>query len=97
MKKQEILSALEGRSYDLKEFGVVKIGLFGSHARGDETPSSDLDFIVEFETKTFDAYMDCKNYLETLFGRPVDLVMVDSIKPRLRPIILKETVYVSGL
>lgn len=95
--RQEILSTLEEHSADLKEFGVVKIGLFGSHARGDENPSSDLDFIVEFEKKTFDAYMDCKEYLETLFSRPVDLVMADSIKPRLRPIILKETVYASGL
>jgi predicted nucleotidyltransferase len=97
MKKYEIMAKLEEHMADLKEFGVVKIGLFGSHARGDEKLSSDLDFVVEFEVKTFDAYMDCKEYLEKLFSRPVDLVMADSLKPRLQPIILKETVYASGL
>jgi hypothetical protein len=97
MKRQEIISTLEEHYSDLMEFGVIKIGLFGSYARGDEKLSSDLDFVVEFEKKTFDGYMDCKEYLETLFSRPVDLVMADSIKPRLRPIILKEIVYASGL
>ena len=97
MIRDGILKTLESHSGDLKKFGICRIGLFGSHARGDNTPISDLDFIVEFTEKTFDAYMDSKEYLETLFNRPVDLVMADSIKPRLRPIILRETVYASGL
>ncbi len=88
---------LKAHSADLKKFGIRRIGLFGSHARGDDTQSSDLDFVVEFTKKTFDSYMDSKEYLETLFNRTVDLVMVDAIKPRLRPIILQETVYAEGL
>jgi predicted nucleotidyltransferase len=72
------------------------LGLFGSAARGDATPPHDLDFLVEFETKTFDAYMDLKAFLEELFGRPVDLVLADALKPALRDGILAETVYAPG-
>jgi hypothetical protein len=97
MNRQEIISTLEGHSAYLKKLGVIKIGLFGSRARGDEKQTSDLDFVVEFEAKTFDSYMDCKEFLEKLFSRPVDLVMADSIKPGLRQAILRETVYASGL
>ena len=52
---------------------------------------------MEFETKSFDAYMDLKDYLEDLLGRRVDLVISDTIKPRLRKTILQEAVHVPGL
>ena len=70
-----------------------RLGLFGSAARGEATDSSDLDFLVELEKKTFDNYMDLKFFLEDLFGCKVDLVMKDALKPRLREPILKETIY----
>ncbi len=57
---------------------------------------SDLDFLVELETQTFDNYMDLKEFLENLFKCTVDLVTVDAIKPRLKPIILNETLYAQG-
>ena len=59
--------------------------------------TSDLDFVVEMENETFDSYMDLKEFLEDLFHCKVDLVLMDAIKPRLRPIILGETIYVQGL
>jgi uncharacterized protein len=70
--------------------------LFGSHVRGEGKDASDLDFVVDFENKTFDNYMDLKFYLEDIFKCPVDLVLIDAIKPRLKPIILNETLYVQG-
>jgi uncharacterized protein len=76
---------------------VRSLSLFGSSLRGEETPQSDLDFIVEFERKSFDSYMDLKFFLEKLFGRPVDLVLADGIKPRLREAILKEAIHAPGL
>jgi len=78
-----------------KRFGVATIGLFGSFVRGEERPESDVDILVTFRRgqKTFDNYMDCKFYLENLFGRKVDLVMKGSIKKRLKPSILGEVVY----
>jgi uncharacterized protein len=53
---------------------------------------------VEFEpgAKTFDNYMDLKALLEDLFDRPVDLVVSNVIKPRLRDAILRETIYAPG-
>ena len=51
---------------------------------GTAAEQSDVDFVVEFETKSFDAYMNLKAFLEQLFGGQVDLVLKDTIKPQLR-------------
>jgi len=76
-----------------QRFSVRRIGLFGSQVRGEATSHSDLDVLVEFEQPTFDHYMDLKFFLEELFHAPVDLVLGDSLKPRIRPSIDRETVY----
>ena len=78
-----------------KQFGVAKIGIFGSFVRGEERPESDVDVLITFRKgeKTFDNYMKCKFYLEDLFERKVDLVMKGTIKKRLKPYILGEVVY----
>ncbi len=52
---------------------------------------------MELEDETLDAYMDLKFYLEKLFSRKVDLVLPDTIKPRLKSYILNETIYATGL
>ena len=65
--------------------------------RDEALPSSDLDFLVEFDKQSFDAYMDLKAFLEELFGRPVDLVIADALKPRLRDPVLREAVHAPGL
>lgn len=93
---QEILSIIEMHRDTIRNFGVRRLGLFGSHVRGEGKDSSDLDFVVDFEEKTFDNYMDLKFFLEDLFNCSVDLVMIEAIKPRLKPIILSETVYAQG-
>ena len=54
---------------------------------------SDVDILVELAEPTFDHYMDLKFYLEEILNRSVDLVMADTVKPRLKPIIGKEVVY----
>jgi predicted nucleotidyltransferase len=94
---KEILNALTANDAKIKSFGVRTLSLFGSCARGDQTPESDLDFVVEFEQKSFDAYMDLKFFLEDLFDKPVDLVLSDGIKPRLRTAILQEALRAPGL
>ena len=85
--REDILSVIEQNQAALKKLGVRRLGLFGSCARGEATAESDLDFVVEFSDKSFDAYMDLKSFLEDLFRSRVDLVTVSSIKPRLLPII----------
>jgi predicted nucleotidyltransferase len=71
-------------------FGVKSLGLFGSLARGEASSRSDIDILVEFDTPSFDHYMDLKFYLEERLGRPVDLVLKGSLKPALRERILRE-------
>jgi len=92
-----IIQLLNEHTADMDHrFSVKKIGLFGSFARGTPDDQSDVDLLVEFEAPTFDHYMDLKSFLEDLLGRPVDLVLADSVKPRLKPLIAKEAVYAQG-
>jgi uncharacterized protein len=74
-------------------YSVSRIGIFGSAARGDAKEGSDLDVLVEMSDPTFDHYMDLKFELEEAIGLPVDLVIADTIKERLRPIIEQEVAY----
>ncbi len=52
-----------------------------------------MDILVELDQPTFDHYMDLKFFLEDALGRPVDLVLADSLKPRLKPVISSGAVY----
>lgn len=93
----EILKTLEENRRTIHSYGVRRLGLFGSVARGEGTTMSDLDFIVQFDKKSFDSYMDVKDFLESLFGCRVDLVIENTIKPRLRKAILQGAVHAAGL
>ena len=95
--REHVLKTLEENREAIRRYGVRYLGLFGSIARGENTAASDIDLLVEFDRKSFDAYMDLKEYLENLFGCHVELVLTDTLKPRLRDIILRETVHAAGL
>ena len=95
--REEVMQVLARNRVKILGFGVRRLGLFGSFSRGENRAASDLDFVVEFQTKSFDAYMDLKMHLEDIFDCHVDLVIPETIKPRLRSAILKETVYAPGL
>jgi predicted nucleotidyltransferase len=89
-----VLGKIAGMRGELRDrFTVIRIGVFGSFARGDERAESDVDIIVELAEPTFDHYMNLKFRLEEVLQRPVDLVLADTVKPRLKPIIEKEVVY----
>jgi len=92
----DVLTLLRQHEPILKErFGVMSVGIFGSFVRGEERPESDVDVLVVFNEgeETFDHYMDCKFYLEDLFGKKVDLVIKDTLKKRLKEPILNEVIY----
>ncbi|MCL6584614.1 MAG: nucleotidyltransferase family protein [bacterium] len=94
LNKQEVLRFLSEHKQELWErFSVRKIGLFGSFCREQATEVSDIDILVNLEHPTFDNYLDLKFYLEDNLGRSVDLVLADSVKPRLKPVIDREVVY----
>jgi predicted nucleotidyltransferase len=97
MTRDEVLKKLEENRETIRGFEVRSLGIFGSYARGEQSEASDMDFVVEFYRSTFDNYFNLKFFLEDLFGRKVDLVIKDTIKPRIRSTILEETVYAQGL
>ena len=93
--RQKALNYLTGARERLAtSYGVRRIGIFGSVARGTGRDSSDLDVLVDMDNPTFDRYMDLKFEIEDHLGAPVDLVFSSSLKERLRPSIERETIYV---
>ncbi|WP_457681496.1 nucleotidyltransferase family protein [Thermovibrio sp.] len=97
LSKKDVLRKLKEIKPFLREnYGVVRLGLFGSVVREESTESSDLDILISVNVESFSLidFLTLKHLLEDLFGREVDLVMDDAIKPRLKSVILKEVVYV---
>jgi hypothetical protein len=91
-----VVELLKKYEHEIRErFHLEMIGIFGSFARGEEMPDSDVDVLIEFEegSETFDNYMDLKYYLEELFHRPVDLVTIDALRPQFKDDILKQVSY----
>ena len=81
---------------DLEGLGVHSLAVFGSVARGEATPESDVDFLVEFTgSATLARYMDLKLLLEKLFKRRVDLVTRKALRSRLQPIVEKDAIRVA--
>ena len=97
MQHTNLLSLLtKNREEIVRRFGIKKLGIFGSAARNEMHAGSDIDVLVEFQAlPTFDAYMDLKFYLENLFHTSVDLVIEDTVKPRMRPLIEKDLIRVA--
>jgi hypothetical protein len=95
--RQQILAALAAHQSEVKgRFGVRRLALFGSAARDELADRSDVDVLVEFEgPATYDGYFALKDYLETLLGRPVDLVTERGLKPRARRHVERDLVRVA--
>ncbi|MEE4607040.1 MAG: nucleotidyltransferase family protein [Desulfobacteraceae bacterium] len=90
--KNAIVRRIQKERERLTFLGVRSIGLFGSIVRGDETPLSDVDTLVEFipEKHTFDNFMEVAFLLEKILGRKVELVTPEALSPHIGPHILKE-------
>jgi predicted nucleotidyltransferase len=76
--------------------GIVYLGLFGSYARGEEHPDSDIDLLVEYDRPVgYLTHAKVENILEDFFNKPVDLVFRKSVKTRIKPYITQDlkTVY----
>ena len=97
LTKEEILGTIAENKQEIRKYGVKNIGLFGSCLNNSADEESDIDLLVKFDRKTFDNYMDLKFFLEDLLKQKVDLVLIDTLKPRLKPGILKEVEYAKGL
>ena len=77
-----------------KEYNVKQIGYFGSFAHGENTSSSDIDILVEFQRPLGWKFFELKELLESHLGRQVDLVSKNALKEQLKDQILKEVHYV---
>ncbi len=97
MDRARILGMLAERQREIAgRYGVKRLAVFGSAARDELAPGSDLDVLVEFNgPATFNAYTDLKFFLEDLLGRPVDLVTDKSLRRELRPYVEKEMIRVA--
>lgn len=94
---EEIISYLRDNKNLLHDrFGVTRIGIFGSFARGDQTPASDIDMIIEMEEdkKSLHSFLKLKRFLENETARKIDLGFEHSIKPSIREKVLKQIIYV---
>jgi hypothetical protein len=82
----------------LRKHGIRRAGIFGSLARGESKPESDIDVLVDTKGTNMSAlqYIGMAQELEDAIGRKVDLVKYDLIKPRLKERILREEVRIIG-
>jgi len=92
---KEIQTIKEKITPILKEAGVLKSSIFGSVARGENNPDSDVDILVELpKDKTMFDLIDLEEKLKIKLGKEVDLVTYYSIHHLLRDIIFKEQVQI---
>ena len=97
MRRLQDIEAKLKENKDLlnKRFNVKEIGIFGSFVRGEQKETSDLDILVEFEGSiSLFEIVRLERFLSELLGEKVDLVMKNSLKPRIGKHILREVVYV---
>ena len=94
------LQSLKGKLELLKpevadKFKVKTIGIFGSYVRGEQKENSDADVLVDFyEPISLFKFVELEDFLSQRLGVKVDLVMRDSLKPRIKDSILNEAIYV---
>jgi predicted nucleotidyltransferase len=93
---QEIISKLQIEKKNLfDKYKVTRLGVFGSFARGEETPDSDLDILVEFsEIPGMIEFLKTEEYLETILNRKIDLVRENAIRPELKSMIMSEVIMI---
>ncbi len=96
MHATELIELLKRHKPVLAErFGVTRLALFGSTARGGAGAGSDVDILVSFDgPATSPKYFGVLFYLEDLLGRPVDLVTDRALRERLRPYVERDAIAV---
>ena len=93
MRRDEALAILAAHRQELHAMGVASLSLFGSVARDEAGPDSDVDLLVEVR-RPFGlfALARLERYLESILGRPVDVGTPDSLHPMIRDQVLREAV-----
>ena len=97
MNKNTVLKRLSALKVPLMAVGVSQLGLFGSTVRGENTPKSDIDILIDFNTdqETYLNFIDACTILQNAFGKiKLDVVTKKGLSPYIGETILNEVVYV---
>jgi uncharacterized protein len=95
MKRNDVLALVQTHRNSLIQLGVKSLDLFGSVARDEAQPNSDVDFLVEFNQPTgLFQLLQVKHYLEDILERPVDLGTRTALREHLREPVLKDLIHV---
>jgi predicted nucleotidyltransferase len=93
VKRDQVLQRLAEARAELAGLGVRSLDLFGSVARGEAGPDSDVDLLVEFDKPIgLFHFVRVQQRLEAILGCRVDLVMREAVKRQLRDRIFAEAV-----
>ena len=96
LKLQDCIDKLAGfkKAFGSK-YGILKLGIFGSVARKENTENSDIDIVVEVKQPTLSLMYELREALKSLFGCDVDVVRFrDSLRPLFKANIQKDVIYV---
>ncbi len=96
MNKRDAIKVLRQHQQELRARGVEHAALFGSVARGEAGPGSDLDIMIELAPDAsldIFAYVELKEFIAGLFSGPVDVVNKDALKPHVRPPATADSIY----
>ena len=95
MDRSIIVAKLRACETELKSAGIIRLSLFGSVARGDASPQSDVDLMAEFDPHKQFSLLDMvrlENRLADILGAPVDLTPARAMKNRIRERAAREAV-----
>jgi uncharacterized protein len=87
MDREQVIAVLREHEAELRAAGVVRLSLFGSTARGDWRPDSDIDLLAAFDGTRRISLLDVagiEQQIARILGRPVELVEEGTLKPRVR-------------
>lgn len=96
MDREHIIATLKANEASLRARGIVHAALFGSRARGDNRPDSDIDILIETEpgaVQDIYAYAALKASVAAIFVEPVDVIDRNCLKPLIKPPAEAEAIY----
>ena len=97
LSRAEILNLLTTEFPVIKrDFGITRLGLFGSYARDQGRPDSDIDLLVTFEDgkEKFRIFFSCISYLEQILEKKVELISDHALDHRIRPFVEREVIWI---
>lgn len=96
MTREDVIAVLKAHELELRKQGVAHAALFGSLARGDARPDSDIDVMVELDPEArvgLWGYAGVCTYISDLFATKVDVAQRAGLKPHVRPSAERDAIY----